>query len=448
MTGTGTLVLSGIVIESRASDHFINATQLCKAGGKKFAQWMLLESTKEVIRALEQDLLVNSNVGNPTLELVDRRVGGNHSGSWIHPDLAVQLAQWISPFFAIQVSRWIRELFATGSVKLESTKTDEEVKRLEQRNFQLEEELKRHDALRSYTKSIEEELVIHKKRMTRDQTIYIASTEAYARQGIFKVGRTRQDMKARLAGHNVSHVAGDKVVALAEFKVFNATQVEKHIHSKLSALVVEGEREFFRCPYITLVSLVELMVRNDDTENIMADRAVDTLLSLRKTPSPDAWTLGLDMSVHWPSEAPEMIAAGDSSPEDNSKVSMRLTMTQPPLQNDADNAGESQLTQPDDIEVAKFDVTNTSVQDRKAFVEACVLAYRKIILKQKETVGRQNKFQLAWVDFQPYLKKWLGVGDKDKRFKALHWKDLAEEVVNQNYYDIEFYRTKPRQSRK
>jgi hypothetical protein len=30
---------------------------------------------------------------------------------WIHPDLAIQLAQWISPIFALQVSKWIRELF-------------------------------------------------------------------------------------------------------------------------------------------------------------------------------------------------------------------------------------------------------------------------------------------------------------------------------------------------
>jgi hypothetical protein len=39
-------------------------------------------------------------------EVIDIKNGGNHSGSWIHPDLAVQLAQWISPKFALQVSRW------------------------------------------------------------------------------------------------------------------------------------------------------------------------------------------------------------------------------------------------------------------------------------------------------------------------------------------------------
>ena len=33
-----------------------------------------------------------------------------NQGTWIHPDLGIQLAQWCSPSFSIQVSKWIREL--------------------------------------------------------------------------------------------------------------------------------------------------------------------------------------------------------------------------------------------------------------------------------------------------------------------------------------------------
>ncbi|OUK65272.1 DNA-binding protein, partial [Enterobacter hormaechei] len=28
---------------------------------------------------------------------------------WVHPDIAINLAQWLSPQFAVQVSRWVRE---------------------------------------------------------------------------------------------------------------------------------------------------------------------------------------------------------------------------------------------------------------------------------------------------------------------------------------------------
>ena len=89
----------------------INATQLCKAGNKLFGHWYTLESTKKLINTLE------TNIGIPILNLVEKNVGGNHKGTWIHPDLAIQLAQWLSPEFAIQVSCWIRTLFVDGKVE-------------------------------------------------------------------------------------------------------------------------------------------------------------------------------------------------------------------------------------------------------------------------------------------------------------------------------------------
>jgi hypothetical protein len=71
------LTLNSIVIESRAADKFINATQLCKAGGKKFNDWYKLSSTKELIRDLEKSF--NANLF--ALNLGDVKKGGNHSGS-------------------------------------------------------------------------------------------------------------------------------------------------------------------------------------------------------------------------------------------------------------------------------------------------------------------------------------------------------------------------------
>ena len=66
---------------------------MCKAGKKEFKHWKSLESTKDLIKALE------SEVGIPTSQLIDSKKGNTSKfsqGSWIHPDLAVQLAQWIS----------------------------------------------------------------------------------------------------------------------------------------------------------------------------------------------------------------------------------------------------------------------------------------------------------------------------------------------------------------
>ena len=52
------------------------------------------------------------------MDLIDKKVGGNHNGTWIHPDLAIQLSQWLSPQFAIKVSLWIRELFKKGNISI------------------------------------------------------------------------------------------------------------------------------------------------------------------------------------------------------------------------------------------------------------------------------------------------------------------------------------------
>ena len=142
--------LNGIMVLSRVEDGYINATQLCKAGKKKFAHWNALESTKELIQALKADIGITISANNPdivipTLELIDVKKGGNdkkNQGSWIHPDLAVQLAQWISPVFALQVSRWIRELAMSGKVTLGDEKNTEQLLKLQQEILSKNKEIK------------------------------------------------------------------------------------------------------------------------------------------------------------------------------------------------------------------------------------------------------------------------------------------------------------------
>jgi len=50
-------------------------------------------------------------MGIPISELIQSFKGGRaeNQGTWVHPDIAINLAQWLSPKFAVQVSRWVRE---------------------------------------------------------------------------------------------------------------------------------------------------------------------------------------------------------------------------------------------------------------------------------------------------------------------------------------------------
>ena len=115
------LVLNDMTIDVDPISLMINATQMCKAAGKLFADYQRLSGTKDYLQALE------SNMGIPILELIKVDVGGNHSGTWVHRLVAVHLAQWLSPSFAVQVSIWVNELMITGKVELGNELSNEAI---------------------------------------------------------------------------------------------------------------------------------------------------------------------------------------------------------------------------------------------------------------------------------------------------------------------------------
>ena len=97
--------VDGLDIPQRATDGYINATALCQASGKLLGHYLANKSTQEFLEALSSD------IGIPISELVIVAKGGNSKiqGTWMHPDIAVNLGQWLSPRFAVLVSKWVRE---------------------------------------------------------------------------------------------------------------------------------------------------------------------------------------------------------------------------------------------------------------------------------------------------------------------------------------------------
>lgn len=98
------LVLNEVSILTRETDGYINATQLCKAGGKLFGNYRKTKETKEFLEEL------SSNIHIRTMDLIKSNVGGSHSGTWVHRKVAYHIAQWISPKFSVQVSNWLDDL--------------------------------------------------------------------------------------------------------------------------------------------------------------------------------------------------------------------------------------------------------------------------------------------------------------------------------------------------
>lgn len=92
-----------VAIDQRISDGYINATSLAKASGKRVNNYLRLDTTKEFLKELERSTGISADV------LVSKiNTGRNETrGTWVHPQVAINLAQWLSPVFAVQVTEWI-----------------------------------------------------------------------------------------------------------------------------------------------------------------------------------------------------------------------------------------------------------------------------------------------------------------------------------------------------
>lgn len=95
----------GSVIHQRPIDGYINATAMCRAANKAWADYRRLKTTGDYLDALSVDM------GIPISELIQSVSGGfpHLQGTWVHPQAAIHLAQWLSPEFAVQVSKWVVE---------------------------------------------------------------------------------------------------------------------------------------------------------------------------------------------------------------------------------------------------------------------------------------------------------------------------------------------------
>jgi KilA-N domain len=119
--------INGTAIEQRSVDGFINGTAMCVANGKEIAVWFRNKETLDLFTALAIDLDPEFKHDNSHGLDISRLSGSKYSkifprliiskpgspdtggGTWLHPDLAIQLAQWCNSTFALLVSRWVRE---------------------------------------------------------------------------------------------------------------------------------------------------------------------------------------------------------------------------------------------------------------------------------------------------------------------------------------------------
>lgn len=74
-------------------DGWFNMTKAAKHFGKRLDNWLRSVDTQEYMLALTHSLKIS--------DCFHASRGGNHSGTWAHPKLAVFFARWLDVRFAV-----------------------------------------------------------------------------------------------------------------------------------------------------------------------------------------------------------------------------------------------------------------------------------------------------------------------------------------------------------
>ena len=94
---------NGTPISRRTTDGYVNATAMCKANGKQWNDYWRTDRATAYLEAL------CTETGIPVSSLCLSLKGGSHQGTWVHPQVAVDLARWISAPFAVWMDGWFLE---------------------------------------------------------------------------------------------------------------------------------------------------------------------------------------------------------------------------------------------------------------------------------------------------------------------------------------------------
>jgi len=227
----------GYEIEHREEDGYINISNLCKAGGKKFNGWNRLQKTKAFLQVLSESAQIHADS-----LIVYNCAYGKERSTWVHPQVAINIAQWISPKFDVKVSAWVYEVMMTGKVDISNTKSYR----------QLQEENKGHKIriqhlTKKYVKKQPREQIIERN------VVYILTTKLMKKERRYILGKAT-NLTNRLSTYNKSDE--HQIVYYQECgDEDNMGVVETMVFNKLRTYREQANRERFVLPGDKEVSL-------------------------------------------------------------------------------------------------------------------------------------------------------------------------------------------------
>ena len=240
---------NGYIIESRDSDGYIDVTNLCKAGGKEFKAWNRLDKTKAFLKALSTAVGISTSV---LIQLVTGSKFGTTeetTGTWVHPQVAINIAQWISPQFDVKVSAWVLEVMMTGKIDITNTKSYRELKE-DNKNKQLKIQLMTKKYVKKQPRIQYEE----------KNVIYILTTANMKKERRYILGKAT-NLTSRLSVYNKSDE--HEVVYYQEcINEERMSVVETLVFCKLNQYREQANRERFLLPEGTSINLFSDTIRH------------------------------------------------------------------------------------------------------------------------------------------------------------------------------------------
>lgn len=165
-----------VYIESN-KECYINIENLCKTNQKSLNEWHKLNDTKIFLTALSKDVNI------PTHLLI---ISDQTQITWVHPYIAINIAQWISPETGVKISLWIHEIMLYNS-KLKN------YKQLCLENT--EQKLKIECLTKKYVK------LQSRVKYTDKNVIYILTTPSHKKEGKYILGKAT-NLTNRLSVYN------------------------------------------------------------------------------------------------------------------------------------------------------------------------------------------------------------------------------------------------------
>ena len=100
--------IQGHIVGQRRDNGYVAATAMCQAAGKEWSNYWQNKGTL----AFADELALDLGIPRSNLKWEFRGRPANRQGTWIHPQLALNLGRWISPKFEVRITSIVMDWMA------------------------------------------------------------------------------------------------------------------------------------------------------------------------------------------------------------------------------------------------------------------------------------------------------------------------------------------------